>query len=135
MKKLLTALTFASGAIFGMFFSTKKGEQIRKEMARKKGSEEKLEVVKEEAGAMAKSFWNTVKGPLKRGFKDAKKEMEKIGKEYGTQAKKRLSEWKEKAEKEFKEEVKGAAGKVKRVAEKATSAAKNQMKVVKKKLK
>lgn len=83
MKKILTILTFSIGAIFGMLFSTKKGEEIRKEVKAKKTSDEKMEIVGEEAKAMLRNFWKTVKGPVEKHLKTLKDEAEKYGKKYG----------------------------------------------------
>lgn len=129
MKKILAAMTFAAGAVFGMFFSPKKGEDLRKEVKSAKSNEDKAEVVGEEAKKMAKSFWKTIKGPLKKGMDDMRKEMEKQSKKYGTEAKKSIDKWKKKAEAEIRKDLKKAKTTAKK---KATAAKKNVKKRVSK---
>lgn len=86
LKKFFTALGFAAGAVFGLFFSRKKGEELRKAVQSKKSSDQKLEVVGAEAKAMLRNFWTTIQGPLKKGLKELKKDAEKVGKDWKTKA-------------------------------------------------
>ncbi len=114
MKKILAALSFVFGAVFGLLFSTKRGEEIRKEFKSKKGSEQKMEVVAEETKSLFKNFWKTVKGPLERTWKSVEKEAEGVGKKYGKGAKKKFGEMKDKAMKEMKREMEVLKKKFKR---------------------
>ena len=126
-------MSFAAGAIFGMFFSPKKGEDLRKEMRSTKKNEDKAELVGEEAKAMAKSFWETVKGPLKKGMDDMRKEMEKQGKKYGGEAKKSIDTWKKKAEAEIRKDLKKAKTTAKKKATAAKKTVKKKISATKKK--
>lgn len=126
MRKLFTAITFGAGALFGMIFSTKKGDEIRTKVAAKKSTEDKAEVVGEEAKEMFKNFWATIKGPLKKGLDDTRKEMEKAGKKYGKQAQKKMMEFKDMAEEEIQKEVKKAKKEINKAGKKLKATAKKK---------
>jgi len=127
MKKILAAMSFAAGAVFGMFFSTKKGAEVRKEVSSQKSTEDKAEVLGEEAKAMLKNFWNTIKKPLKKGLDDARKEMEMQSKKYGKSAKKNIDSWKKSAETEIRKDLAKAKKEIKKSARKAKSTAKKKV--------
>lgn len=134
MKKILAAFGFFTGAVFGMLFSTKKGEDIRKEVKAKKNSDQKLEVVKNEAKALLTNFWNSIRGPLKRHFKDIKEEAEKYGKKYGHGASVTLGKWKEKAMNELEKEASFVKNSVKKGVKGAKNTVSKTVHVVRKKL-
>lgn len=123
MKKLLAAITFAAGAVFGMLFSTKRGAEIRKEFKSKATPEGKAEVVGEEAKDMLKDFWQTIKGPLKKGYKQVEWGVKKYGKKYGSEALEKLEGWEKKAAHEIKRDVAIAKKGVKKTAARAKKAA------------
>ena len=135
MKKLLAALTFAAGAIFGMLFSGRRGQEIRKEIETKSSNEEKAELVGEEAKTMFKNFWNTIRGPLKKLGKEMKKDAEKYSKKYGKEAIDKIEEWKEKASKEIEKDVSVAKKEFKSSAKKFKAVAKKKVNQVKKQIK
>ncbi|GEM_PF-5224507 len=114
MKKILAALSFIFGAVFGLLFSTKRGEEIRKEFRAKKGSEQKMEVVAEETKSLFKNFWKIVKSPLEKTWKSVEKEAGTVGTKYGKEAKKKFEVMKGKAMKEMKREMEVLKKKFKR---------------------
>ena len=80
-----------------MLFSSKKGDQLRREVQAKKTPDAKIEVMAREAKTVFRNFWNMVKDPLKKGAMKVEKEAEKYGKKYSTEAKEKLEAWKDKA--------------------------------------
>lgn len=108
MKKFFAALSFVAGGVFALFFSSKKGEQLRKEVQSEKTSDGKIEVVAREAKTVLSNFWNMIKDPLKKGAMKIEQEAEKYGKKYGGEAKEKMGEWKDKAVTEMSKELKKA---------------------------
>lgn len=161
MKKLFAVITFTAGAVFGMLFSTKKGEEIRRRVTSQRSREEKAEAIASEAKDMAKSFWKTIKGPLMnfgeilkndaekygpqakkkleqwkdKAVQEVKREAKKYGKEYGPVAKKKFEWWKKRAVQEIKKDAGLAKKEFKRAAKKAKSTAGKKLKQVKKQVK
>lgn len=90
MKKLLTAVSFAAGGLFALMFSSKKGDELRKQVKSEKTPEGKIEVVGKEAKNVFVNFWRLIKDPLQKGLQKAEHEAEK----YGHEAKKKLGSWK-----------------------------------------
>jgi gas vesicle protein len=118
MRKLFTAVTFLFGAVFGLLFSTKKGEEVRRKLEQKEGADEKMEVVAEEAKGMFRNFWRAIKGPLKKGYKEIERNAKKYGKEYGAQVQEKLEDLKGAAKEELSKDVKFASKKLREVEEK-----------------
>lgn len=118
MRKLFTAITFLFGAVFGLLFSTKKGEEVRRKLDQKEGADEKMEVVAEEAKGMFRNFWRAIKGPLKKGYKELEKNAKKYGKEYAGEAKEELEKGVKRVANEAKHWGTEAGKKLKEVEEK-----------------
>jgi len=135
MKKLFTALTFGAGAVFGMLFSTKKGEVVRKQLASKRSTEGKAEVIGKEAKELAQNFWKTVKVPMKKMGEVIQKDMERYTKQYSDQAKDKIDDWKKKAEKEITVEIKRAKLEVKKAVKKGKQSAKKAVSTARKTVK
>jgi|CXWL01.1.fsa_nt_gi hypothetical protein len=135
MKKILAAITFATGALFGVLFTSKKGDEVRKKLSSKKSTEGRAEVLGEEAKDLAKNFWSTVKGPLQKFSNSMQSSFKSYQKKYGPQAKKKFGEWKLMAGKELNKDLKIAGKQLKKTVKKAGRLAVKEAKMIQGKVK
>lgn len=135
MKKILAAIAFAFGAVFGVLFTGKKGDEVRQKLKTKKTNEGKAEVLGEEAKDLAKNFWGAVKGPLQKFSNSMQSSFKSYQRKYGPEAKKKLGEWKVMAEKELNKDLKIAGKQLKKSAKVAKKMALKEAKALRGKVK